>query len=181
MVNQQHALGRRRFIASGVAAVGTVAVAPGVAHALVPPGLPVRDDAPAELTPPDDAPLEVEVDEEHVDALLGLSAGMRVGPFVVERVVIREGAARIEASGRDARFLVDILRRSPSPRALADTDDFSLYLCNNGRGNDQTHEQCGIGVLTLARYLEATRPAVPPFMLSYDQRRSAHPARHPRR
>jgi hypothetical protein len=181
MVNQLQALGRRRFIASGVAAVGTVAVTSGVAHALVPPvppGMPVEDDAPTDVVPPVDARYGPEDPEQLVDALLGLSAGMQVGPFVVERVTIREGAARIEATGRGAHFRVDILRRSHSPRALADTDDFSLYLCNHGSGNDRTHEECGIGVLTLARYLQAARPEVPPFMMSYDQRRSAHPTRH---
>ena len=170
MVNQQQALGRRRFIASGVAAVGTVAATSGVAHAFVPSG--------PGVVPPVDARYDLEDAEQHVDSLLGLSAGMQVGPFMVERVAIREGAARIEATGRGARFLVDILRRSHSPRALADTEDFSLYLCNNGSGNDQTQEACGIGVLTLARYLQAARPEVPAFMLSYDQRRSAHPTRH---
>jgi hypothetical protein len=166
MVNQQQPLGRRRFIASGVAAFGAVAATSGAAHALV-PTVPSGPDS----MPVDDL-------EQHVDSLLGLSAGMQVGPFVVERVAIREGAARIEATGRGARFLVDILRRSHSPRALADTEDFSLYLCNHGSGNDQTREACGIGVLTLARYLEAARPEIPAFMLSYDQRRDAHPSRH---
>jgi hypothetical protein len=190
MVNQQQTLGRRRFIASGVAAVGTVAATSGVAHALVPsvppsmppgptgPDGPVEDDAPTDVVPPVDPRYDPEDPDQHVDSLLGLSAGTQVGPFVVERVTIREGAARIEATGRGAHFRVDILRRSHSPRALADTDDFSLYLCNHGSGNDQTHEECGIGVLTLARYLQAARPEVPAFMLSYDQRRSAHPTRH---
>ncbi|MCX4243633.1 hypothetical protein [Paraliomyxa miuraensis] len=152
----------------------------GVAHALPP----VAQDLPVDDVPDDatdhalgDARHGPEDPDQPVESLLGLSAGMQVGPFLIERVAMRDGAARIEASGRGARFRVDVLRRSRSPRALADTDDFSLYLCNHGSGSNRTDEASGVGVLTLARYLETASPEVPDQLLSYDERRRAHPNR----
>lgn len=163
-------LGRRSFLASGVAVVGTVAATTGAAHALAPSvaeAMPIGADARYGAEDPD-VPAE---------SLLGLSAGMMVGPFEIERVAMREGAARVEAKGRGVQFRVDILRRSHSPRALAVTDDFSLYLCNNGNGDDPTDENRGVGVMTLARYLQTTNPEVPEGLMTYGQRRKEFGAR----
>src|SRR5690606_17082823 len=90
-----------------------------------------------------------EPDEYHGE-LLGFTEGMRLGEYEIERVAMRDGAVRIEANSGASRFRVDILRRSRSPRGLGESADFSLYLCNQGSGEQTTDETCGIGVLSMA-------------------------------
>ncbi|MEM7155559.1 MAG: hypothetical protein AAF799_22105 [Myxococcota bacterium] len=170
----QEKLGRRTFLASGVAAVGAVAATSTVANAATPEAKALartnarRGDARYGFEDPDHDELQ----------LLGLTAGMMVGPYTIERVAMREGAARIEAKGQGTQFRVDVLRRSRSPKALADVGEFSLYLCNHGSGNYRTEEAAGVGVLTLAKYLETAKPEVPEALMTYADRRLMHPIRH---
>ena len=168
----QEKLGRRSFLKTGAAGVSAVAAAgtAGVAIERVLHTGTEKVQVRRAMHGPEDP-------DQYHEELLGLSEGMQLGEYEIERVAMRDGAVRVEAKGKGQRFRVDILHRSRSPRALGETADYSLYLCNQGTGNARTDETCGVGVLTLAAYLEQTRPEAPADLLDYKARRNAFPVR----
>lgn len=175
----QEKLGRRTFLASGAAAVGAVAATPGVAQAkAATPSSAEEMPRSTKMVGRGEARYGYEAPDQDAEALLGLMAGMSLGPFTIERVAMREGAARIEAKGNGTKFRVDVLRRSRSPRPMANAGEFSLYLCNHGDGRDRTEEAAGVGVLALAKFLDQVKPAAPEGMMTYGDRRLMHPVRH---
>ncbi len=113
--------------------------------------------SPAPLTPSVHAPGAPGASDDHELQRL-LPTGQRFGRWrVVSVLPVKLGAVPVVLqSSNGEHFQVDILRRDRSVRArrgLAETQDYSLFLHNRGRGDTPTQEDHGLAVLWLAALL----------------------------
>ncbi len=116
----------------------------------------------------------------HLEALFGpLAHGGALETWHVVSVEgLRFGTIAVVMRAADGtHFQVDVLRRDDTGiAALAATDELELFLANRGDGSSETHEDHGLGLMALGRFL-GTRGAHAsvPGLLSHGERAALHP------
>ena len=129
---------------------------------------------------------EVKVGEEVLSAelrgFLGpLTAGTQLDRWTVVAVhPVRNGALPITlADAAGEQFQVDVLRRDGSAdgvNGIATTDTLSVFLLNGGNGSVSTHEEWGLGAMSLASALRQREgEAQSPALLTWRERAARFP------
>ena len=95
------------------------------------------------------------------DAIAALFGPIRPGSaldlWTVDAVYqVRAGAIPVVlATPNGVKFAVEIFRADPDLPAIARAGELGLYLSNRGRGSDASNESHGLGLMALARALDA--------------------------
>ncbi|HXT99596.1 MAG TPA: hypothetical protein VN903_01300 [Polyangia bacterium] len=111
-----------------------------------------------------------------------LTEGSKLDRWTLVRVFdVHEGAIPVEMATADGkRFKASLFRRDPGgPKGVADTQQLTLYISNQGDGRVSTPEEQGQGLMALAGALTVREAAgaKPPPLSTMKEHRASFPIR----